>query len=176
MILVSLTKQEIELSEKRGRERYKRRAGLEKALLPNSIHDEEQDIFKAGAEYAVGKYYGWIPNFETFNPNDGPGYSFLVCGKKIEVNWTPSTSPDGRHRSQAKLSINPADQAADIYICVTGSPRKGLRLLGWTTRENLVELPKHDFGCGERYAMPERFLNPPLTLPAFVERGYTEAV
>ena len=170
MVLVHLSEAEIRLVEEHGNARYEKRVKQGRVSRKDgSSCNAEQDILGAGAEFAVGKYYGWQANFEILQYGDD-GYDFLIGERKIDVKWTSGVLPDGKPRSQVRLIVNPGDAPSDVYISVTGSHKKGYRILGWTTREALVELPKHNFGWGEKYAMPERFFNPPITLSAYLQR------
>lgn len=171
MVLITLSEGEIQLIENHGLDRYAKRVKQGRVTRKDgSACNAEQDITGAGAEWAVGRHYDWTPNFDILEYGDN-GFDFFVHGKKIDVKWTSNVNQKGEPRTSVSLIVNPNDQPSDIYISVTGSLKKGYRILGWTTRKRLEELPKHCFGYGLKYAMPEKLLNPPITLLAYLRNN-----
>jgi len=145
-----------------GRQRYqiKRDAGISAQRKDGSFTSAETDINAAAAESYAAEQMGL--DFDARVTKHGDGGVDLTLPIRIDVVWMGVDKRTGKPRETGHLIINPDEPQrwSDIYLVVKGSVETGFDILGWTTHNELVRLPKRNFGYGEKFAMPTHRLRP----------------
>ncbi|MFW9878245.1 MAG: hypothetical protein ACFFG0_34625 [Candidatus Thorarchaeota archaeon] len=143
----------------------KRNAGISGVRADGSSCSIENDMNATGAEYFAAQQYN-----QPFNASvgeNGDGGSDFTLQLSVEVVWL-GVQPDGTPRDKGHLIVNPDEPQrwADIYVVVKGSVDSGFQEVGWITHNALVNLPKKDFGYGEKFACDIQDLKSPKLLKA----------
>jgi hypothetical protein len=143
----------------------KRSAGISDHRYDGSRCSIDNDINATAAEYFAAQSYG--QPFDATVGKKGDGGSDFSLQLSVEVVWL-GIQKNGQPRDQGHLIINPDEPQrwADIYIVIRGSVDTGFEEVGWITHTALVQLPKKDFGFGEKYCCDISQLKNPKLLKA----------
>jgi hypothetical protein len=161
-----------ELVETLARARYlsKRAAGISGHRYDGSECSIDNDINATAAEYYAAQQYG--QPFDATVGKKGDGGSDFSLPLSVEVVWL-GVQKDGKPRDKGHLIVNPDEPQrwADIYIVIKGSVDEGFEEVGWIPHTALVNLPKKDFGFGEKFACDISMLKKPDLLKALKRNG-----
>jgi hypothetical protein len=160
----------IELIKTLAKARYlsKRSAGISGQRYDGSECSIDNDINATAAEYFAAQQYN--QPFDATVGTHGDGGSDFTLSLSIEVVWL-GVQKDGTPRDKGHLIINPDEPQrwADIYIVVKGSVDTEFEEVGWIPHTALIQLPKKDFGFGEKFACDISQLKRPELLKALIK-------
>jgi hypothetical protein len=143
----------------------KRAAGISGQRYDGSECSIDNDLNATAAEYFAAQQYN--QPFDATVGKSGDGGSDFNLSLSIEVVWL-GVQKDGSPRDKGNLIINPDEPQrwADIYIVIKGSIDTGFEEIGWMPHKALIQLPKKNFGFGEKFACDISQLKKPELLKA----------
>lgn len=166
----SLNQDEQELIKHLAKARFlsKRAVGISDTRYDGSVCSIENDINATGAEYFAAQKYNRPFNGTIGSRGDG-GADFALT-LSVEVIWL-GVHINGQPRNTGHLIINPDEPQrwADIYVVIKGSLDTGFEEVGWIPHTALVQLPKKDFGFGEKFVCDISHLKKPQLLKALMK-------
>jgi hypothetical protein len=146
----------------------KRAAGISGQRYDGSECSIDNDLNATAAEYFAAQQYN--QPFDATVGKNGDGGSDFNLSLSIEVVWL-GVQKDGSPRDRGNLIINPDEPQrwADIYIVIKGSIDTGFEEIGWMPHKALIQLPKKNFGFGEKFACDISQLKKPELLKALIK-------
>ena len=160
----------VELIKTLAKARYlsKRAAGISSHRYDGSECSIDNDINATAAEYFAAQQYN--QPFDATVGKRGDGGSDFSLSLSVEVVWL-GIQKDGSPRDKGHLIVNPDEPQrwADIYIVVKGSVDTDFEEVGWIPHKALIQLPKKDFGFGEKFACDISQLKNPDLLKALIK-------
>jgi hypothetical protein len=143
----------------------KRAAGISGQRYDGSECSIDNDLNATAAEYFAAQQYN--QPFDATVGRQGDGGSDFDLSLSIEVVWL-GVQKDGSPRDRGNLIINPDEPQrwADIYIVIKGSIDTGFEEIGWMPHKALIQLPKKNFGFGDKFACDISQLKKPELLKA----------
>jgi hypothetical protein len=160
----------VELMKALAKARYlsKRAVGISSHRYDGSECSVENDINATAAEYFAAQQYH--QPFDATVGRRGDGGSDFALSLSVEVVWL-GVQKDGTPRDKGHLIVNPDEPQrwADIYIVVKGSIDTDFEEVGWMPHKALIQLPKKDFGFGEKFACDISQLKKPELLKALMK-------
>lgn len=165
-----LDETQIELIKTLAKARYlsKRAAGISGHRYDGSECSIDNDINATAAEYFAAQQYD--QPFDATVGKRGDGGSDFSLTLSVEVIWL-GVQKNGQPRDKGNLIVNPDEPQrwADIYVVVKGSVETGFEEVGWIPHKALIQMPKKDFGFGEKYACDIKNLKDPKLLKALMK-------